>query len=72
MTNLLFRRSHSEQHRVGMVYFISGKDKNPLTHFFNMEDTKGKWKIVDVETVVVWITTVERELEKPILENFRV
>ena len=53
----------------GTQYFITVRDEDIKSHFFKMEQDKGKWKIIDFRKVPEWIIQLESTLEKIIWEK---
>lgn len=53
----------------GVVYFVTARSKDSLLTVFKMEERNGMWRIDDTRKVARWITSVEAELEKAILET---
>lgn len=53
----------------GVGFHVSVVDKNNRSHFFNMEQTAGGWRIINAPQVPDWLITAEKQLGDSIEEE---
>ena len=53
----------------GVCYHISFRTQGYISHYFMMEEDKGRWYLSDLALLPEWLIDMEQELENVIKEN---